>query len=141
MKMVSMKKMMTYGLMFSITALFASSTFAQVEADALTDETITQEVDQELVNMGQYPNASTQSSSYKKVTKTSQIQSTPISTQVTIERSTPIVAETVVTESAGRPRTTKVLTTKTMNSVPVLVKTTKTLPVSLSKMILPMALP
>lgn len=119
MKKVSMKTAMTYGFIFSMTAVFAQATFAQGRsesaAEQLSDETITHEIDQELVGMGQNPNAKTQSTSYKKVTKTSKVQTTPVATLVTIENSTPAVKKTVVT-------------TKTMNSVPVLVKTTKALP-------------
>jgi hypothetical protein len=133
MKVVSMRTAMTYGLIYSLVALFATATFAQDRSeqtgDQLSNEAVAQEIDQELLSMGQNPNASSQSSSYKKVTKSTTVQTSPVATPVVIQRSTPAVTETVITESAGRPRSSKtVVTTKTMNSVPVLVKTTKTLP-------------
>ena len=129
-KKMTMKKAMSFVLLFSVTTMISAISFSQ-EAEELRDETITQEVDQELTTFGQNPNSKTHSSSsVKKVTKTSKIQSTP----VVVSSSTPMVVSSTAPVATAQNKKT-VVTTKTINELPVkvpvkitTVKTTTTIP-------------
>lgn len=112
MKKMSKKNAMILAVLFSLSFSVASTAIAQT-SEELTDATINQEIDQELKTIGQNPNLKSQSTTVKKVTKTSKVQTTPVVVSSSAATTTPAVP-------AGSTQTKKtVVTTKTINELPV----------------------
>lgn len=112
MKKMMNKNAMIFAILFSLSFLVAGSSFAQ-ETEELSGSTINKEIDQELTMVGQNPNLKSQSTStVRKVTKTSSVQSTPSVVSSTTTTSTLVPRASTQTKKT-------VVTTKTINELPV----------------------